>query len=33
MQIRLMRKGQMEKAEIFFKATETYQYILKNLVC
>lgn len=24
--IRLIRKGQMEKAEIFFMATETYQY-------
>lgn len=31
--IRLMRKGQMENAEIFLKTTETYQYNLKNLVC
>lgn len=31
--IRLIRKGQMEKAENFFMATETYQYNLKNLVC
>lgn len=30
MLIRLMRKGRMENAEIFFMATETYQYNLKK---